>query len=194
MAPAHKSSTTNRKTKVFIAFDENDRKNYLTGFRKRKKERQHKAKKMLEEKLKKERREIRKEKRELLKTMVQESVIPEDIKQLLEPKVFDMDSHTVTVTDISEVDLSGRDGLRLGINKAVREDKDTEETPEDQAVVEGMEAKKKKIVEEKLRNRMKKANDLQQRLKAKQKKKHVPRGESDPKSRKDKMSRKKKRK
>ncbi|XP_014770691.1 nucleolar protein 12 [Octopus bimaculoides] len=193
MAPRNKASNTNRKTKVFIAFDENNRKNFLTGFRKRKKERQNKAKKMLEEKLKKERREIRKEKRELFKTMARESAIPEEIKHLLDPKVYDLDNHTVTVTDISEVDLSGQDGLRLGVNKALRDEKEPAETLTDPSEENTDEkVKNKKIFEEKLRNRIKKANDLQQRLKAKQKKKHVPRSDLDPKSRKDKMFQRKK--
>ena len=40
----------------------------------------------------------------------------DDIDEV-ETSVVDLPSHTVTVSDISEIDLAGHSGLRLGINK-----------------------------------------------------------------------------
>lgn len=40
----------------------------------------------------------------------------DDIDEV-ETSVMDLPSHTVTVSDISEIDLAGHGGLRLGVNK-----------------------------------------------------------------------------
>lgn len=177
-----KKCAKNRQTKLFISFDENARREYLTGFRKRKLDRKRKAKQKLEEKLKDERREIRKEKREIYRTMMQNYKEAPEIKHLVDPKVFDLEQHTVTVTDVSEIDITGQDGLRLGVNKGSIVNKLDEKKIEDSEEENEENAKKRKFHEEKLRHRINKANDLQQRIKAKQKKKHKPRDPNDPKS------------
>ena len=43
--------------------------------------------------------------------------IEQDVKEFIKPEILDLPQHTVTITDISEVDLAGHDGLRLGQNK-----------------------------------------------------------------------------
>lgn len=183
MGPQKKpQKSKNRETKLFISFDENSRREFLTGFRKRKKERQRKAKQKLEEKLKEERREIRKEKREMFRTMMQNYKVAPEIKHLVDPKEFDVDEHTVTVTDVSEVDITGQDGLRLGVNKGSVVNKHDEGKSEEAESETEADIKNRKYHEEKLRRRIKKANDLQQRIKAKQKKKHKLRDPNDPKS------------
>ena len=42
-------------------------------------------------------------------------VVPE-IQHLVEPEVFDLPEHTVTIADIGEVDYVGKSGLRMGLN------------------------------------------------------------------------------
>eukprot|EP00056_Hartaetosiga_gracilis_P006222 m.94380 g.94380 ORF g.94380 m.94380 type:complete len:119 (+) comp12412_c1_seq1:246-602(+) len=51
----------NRRTKLVVTFDEDDRKEYLTGFHKRKLQRQEKARKDLEEEAFKLRKEAKKQ-------------------------------------------------------------------------------------------------------------------------------------
>ncbi|GFR97989.1 ribosomal RNA-processing protein 17 [Elysia marginata] len=56
------------------------------------------------------------------------STVPE-IEQLVKPEVFDLPEHTVTISNISEVDFVGKSGLRLGQNTGFdkKEDADEEE-------------------------------------------------------------------
>ncbi|XP_067672458.1 nucleolar protein 12-like [Haliotis asinina] len=120
----------NRKTKHFLVFDEKARAEYLTGFRKRKAER----KKYYEEKVKKrmidERKALRKQTREIMKKrMKQQQVftVPE-VEHLVDATEFDLPNHTVTITDIADVDFSSEGGLRLGQNMASDEIDEDEET------------------------------------------------------------------
>jgi hypothetical protein len=39
--------------------------------------------------------------------------IEQDVKEFIKPEILDLPQHTVTITDISEVDLAGHKGLRL---------------------------------------------------------------------------------
>lgn len=39
-----------------------------------------------------------------------------DVKEFVKPEVLDLPEHTVTITDISEMDFTGHNGLRLGQN------------------------------------------------------------------------------
>ena len=39
-----------------------------------------------------------------------------EIESLVETKTFDLDTHTVSITDVSEVDYVGKSGLHLGNN------------------------------------------------------------------------------
>ena len=57
------------------------------------------------------------QKREMFRSTMQNYKVAPEIEHLVNPKVFDMDQHTVTVTDVSEIDITGQDGLRLGVNK-----------------------------------------------------------------------------
>ncbi|KAL7633823.1 UNVERIFIED_CONTAM: hypothetical protein RMT77_015779 [Armadillidium vulgare] len=60
----------NKKSKLHIKFDENDRRDYLLGFRKRKLERKEKAKLQMAEMMKKEKKEIKKKRIELINKMI----------------------------------------------------------------------------------------------------------------------------
>lgn len=52
----------------------------------------------------------------MMKSKVDNQPSVPEIQHLLDPTVYDLPSHTVTVTDVSEVDLTGKDGLWLGQN------------------------------------------------------------------------------
>ncbi|KAK6171083.1 hypothetical protein SNE40_019343 [Patella caerulea] len=111
----HKSKK-NRETKLILSFDETRRRDYLTGFRRRKKERQTHYKEKLENKIRNEKKEFRKEAKELMsKAHLEPDMLP-DVEDLVKPTVVDLPEHTVIITDITEVDFSGGCGLRLGKN------------------------------------------------------------------------------
>ncbi|KAK3090874.1 hypothetical protein FSP39_015395 [Pinctada imbricata] len=105
---------------------------YLTGFRKRRKERQQKAKEEKELQMKRDKKELKNQRRELLKRSQDykgkkgKELPAIDLEDVTEPTVLDLPDHTVTITDISEIDLAGHNGLRLGQNQAAIE-KDEDE-------------------------------------------------------------------
>merc|ERR1711963_356547 len=88
-------------------FDEKARLEYLKGFQKRKIER----KKIL--------KQVRDSQKDAMRK--QPVVIPE-IQDLVEPEVYDLPDHTVTISDIGEVDYVGKSGLRLGLNSTDKAD------------------------------------------------------------------------
>lgn len=69
----NKMKKTNRQNKLHIKFDPEDRRAYLTGFQKRKKERREKAFKKLQEDLKAEMKQIKKDRKDIVKKMIQQS-------------------------------------------------------------------------------------------------------------------------
>ncbi|XP_070579949.1 nucleolar protein 12-like [Ptychodera flava] len=103
----------NRQNKFHLVFDEENRKDFLTGFRKRKDERRKKARQDAEKKLKEERSQIKKEKRKFVREKLQNldrtSTSYKALDRLLnaseEPVVYDHPEHTVTVTTITDVNL-----------------------------------------------------------------------------------------
>ena len=110
--PANKKrkKNKNRLTKVELKFDETNRTEYLTGFRKRKNQRKEKAKQDNERLVKEARSRIRKkaneEKKKKLEVIIQKfdeiSKTNDDelTKFELEKQVFEDDSTTVTVAAI----------------------------------------------------------------------------------------------
>ena len=42
-----------------------------------------------------------------------------DFEHIVEPKVYDLDSHTVTVTDVSGVDFAASAAFKLGTNQVI---------------------------------------------------------------------------
>ncbi|ESO84764.1 hypothetical protein LOTGIDRAFT_236121, partial [Lottia gigantea] len=111
-----KFTRKNRETKLLLVFDEKRRREYLTGFRRRKKERQNYYKEKLENKIRNERHEFKKETKEFLSKAHLEPDTKPEVEELIEPTVVDLPEHTVTITDIAEIDFSGGCGLRLGKN------------------------------------------------------------------------------
>nr|XP_045585506.1 nucleolar protein 12-like [Procambarus clarkii] len=99
----------NRKNKLHIKFDIEDRREYLTGFQKRKRERREKAHKQIEEDLKNEMKNIRKDRVQLIKKMIYNNQeMPESDNDDEEDNV---ENNNVTVTDCGSatVEISGID-------------------------------------------------------------------------------------
>ena len=100
----------NRETKVELKFDDKDRTEYLTGFRRRKNQRKEKAKQDNERLLKEARDRIKRKAREEKKKKLEEIMesfdkISKENKDGLteyemEPQVFEDESTTVTVAAI----------------------------------------------------------------------------------------------
>lgn len=98
-----------------LVFDEEKRKEFLTGFHKRKVQRRKAAVEEIKTKIKLEQKKMREERhKEYMKMLKErEEALEEadEIERLVTSKtesiVFDHPSHTVTVTTISDLDLSG---------------------------------------------------------------------------------------
>uniref|UniRef100_V5IJY0 Nucleolar protein 12 n=1 Tax=Ixodes ricinus TaxID=34613 RepID=V5IJY0_IXORI len=102
--------------KIHLIFDEDERRDFLTGFQKRKKERQKKAQEELKARVLEEKRRLRAEKREVLQKLLEDRPLPcsEDDG---EPVTYDMADHTVTVTSLD----SGQQFLADRLDEAVKE-------------------------------------------------------------------------
>ncbi|KAL1767551.1 Nucleolar 12 [Sigmodon hispidus] len=104
-----------RRPRLVLSFDEEKRREYLTGFHKRKVERKKVAIEELKHRLKQEQKKLREERhQEYLKMLAErEEALEEadELEQLVTAKTesvqYDHPNHTVTVTTISDLDLSG---------------------------------------------------------------------------------------
>ncbi|XP_066292216.1 nucleolar protein 12-like [Branchiostoma lanceolatum] len=108
----------NKKTKVALVFDEDARREYLTGFKKRKDFRRKRAKEEFDNRVKNEMKRMKAKKKQWLEErMVQIPKFPDLDDVETEQKVIEHPGHTVTVTTIADLDLTDRGGLGLGTNK-----------------------------------------------------------------------------
>ncbi|XP_060074862.1 nucleolar protein 12-like [Ylistrum balloti] len=128
-----KKAPKNRKTKKVLVFDETARLEFLTGFRKRKNERRKKAKDDKEIQLKEDKKELKRQRRELIEKSFyfkgkSKQKAPE-LDEIGKPTVTELPEHTVTITDISEIDMVGHSGLRLGQNQFEEEQDATTSPP-----------------------------------------------------------------
>uniref|UniRef100_A0A8C6LZV4 Nucleolar protein 12 n=1 Tax=Nothobranchius furzeri TaxID=105023 RepID=A0A8C6LZV4_NOTFU len=105
-----------RENKCVINFNEDDRQEYLTGFHKRKVERRKAAVEEIKRKIKEEQSRVREERhKEYVKMLKERREALEEAEDDLENAVisktesiqYDHPNHTVTVTTISDLDLSG---------------------------------------------------------------------------------------
>ncbi|XP_006118991.2 nucleolar protein 12 [Pelodiscus sinensis] len=104
-----------------VIFDEDSRREYLTGFHKRKVERRKVALEEIKRKLKEEQRKLKEERhKEYLKMLTEREEALEEADELehlvtsqTESVSIDHPNHTVTVTTISDLDLSGARQLGL---------------------------------------------------------------------------------
>jgi len=101
-----KRTRKNKQTKTAIVFDAEARKDFLTGFRKRKNERRRKAKEQLQRELQEEIKRAREKARNRLERANEfdrnHSVLP-DIEHLLPSVVNETKTHTVSVTHIDSL-------------------------------------------------------------------------------------------
>lgn len=122
-----------RRPRLVLSFDEEKRREYLTGFHKRKVERKKAAIEEIKQRLKQEQKKLREERhQEYLKMLAEREEALEEADELerlvtakTESVQYDHPNHTVTVTTISDLDLSGARLLGLPLP----EQGDQEEAP-----------------------------------------------------------------
>ncbi|KAL0992977.1 hypothetical protein UPYG_G00101730 [Umbra pygmaea] len=109
-------SGSKKREKCVVMFDDSERQGYLTGFHKRKVERRKAAVLEIQNKIKEEQKRVREERHKEYLKLLQErkEALEEDEEDELEDVVtsttksvqYDHPNHTVTVTTISDLDLS----------------------------------------------------------------------------------------
>ncbi|NXN36859.1 NOL12 protein, partial [Rhinoptilus africanus] len=122
-----------REGRLVVTFDEERRREYLTGFHKRKVERRKAALEEIKRKLKEEQRKMKEERHQEYLKMLSEREEALDEADELEHLVtsrtesvnIDHPNHIVTVTTISDLDLSG--ARQLGLTTPVEKSDGSEE-------------------------------------------------------------------
>ncbi|XP_060760166.1 nucleolar protein 12 [Neoarius graeffei] len=137
----------NRGRKCVIMFDDKDRNEFLTGFHKRKVERRKAAVEEIKNKLREEQKRLREERqKEYLKMLKERREALEDADELddvitstTESVQYDHPNHTVTVTTISDLDLSGARLLQSLTNQAAgASDEDEDKRGDEEEKVEAL--------------------------------------------------------
>ncbi|XP_074552935.1 nucleolar protein 12 [Halichoeres trimaculatus] len=132
-----KPGSKKRENKCIVMFDDKDRQDYLTGFHKRKVERRKAAVAEIRKKIKEEQVRVREERhKEYIKMLKERTEALEEAEDDLEDNVtsmtesvqYDHPNHTVTVTTISDLDLTGAHLVGLAGDNAdgVSEGEETE--------------------------------------------------------------------
>ncbi|XP_034045737.1 nucleolar protein 12 [Thalassophryne amazonica] len=108
-----KPGTKKRENKCIVTFDDKDRQEFLTGFHKRKVERRKAALSEIRKKIKEEQNRLREERhKEYMKMLkerreaLEEDELEDMITGTTESVQYDHPNHTVTVTTISDLDLT----------------------------------------------------------------------------------------
>ncbi|XP_054163587.1 nucleolar protein 12-like [Oppia nitens] len=121
-----------KRPKLELTFDSDDRKEYLTGFQKRKSERKIKAKHELELKLKEDKKRRKQQQKERLAKLYDSQLpVPDDIQELLPAEAtvsYELPQQVVNITTFDAQQLSGSLGLTLGRNKKSVKKADNEVT------------------------------------------------------------------
>ncbi|XP_050030466.1 nucleolar protein 12 isoform X1 [Dermacentor andersoni] len=118
-----KKRSKNPPKKIHLVFDERERRDFLTGFQKRKKERQKKAQEKLKQQAQEEKRRLKAEKREILQRLLGDKPVAgssADVEREEQPVTYDMPDHTVTVANLESSDLYG--DVHIGSNQAADDD------------------------------------------------------------------------
>uniref|UniRef100_A0A0A9X614 Nucleolar protein 12 n=3 Tax=Lygus hesperus TaxID=30085 RepID=A0A0A9X614_LYGHE len=119
----------NKKTKVHLVFNEDARRDFLTGFHKRKLQRKKKAQEELQELLKAEKKRIKLEAKEQYKKLVHSyKPIPELEEQFA--KEYDVEGTTVSVLEL-DTDLLAETNFLIGRNRGQIEDTTVKEEEEE---------------------------------------------------------------
>ncbi|KAM4902117.1 nucleolar protein 12 [Sylvia borin] len=129
----NKKGPGGREGRLVVTFDEERRREYLTGFHKRKVERRKAALEEIKRKLKEEQRKMKEERhQEYLKMLSEREEALEEADELehlvtsrTESVNIDHPNHIVTVTTISDLDLSG--ARQLGLTNPVGESEEVKE-------------------------------------------------------------------
>lgn len=159
-----------KRKKITLVFDEKKRREFLTGFRRRKLERKKKAQEELQKQLKEERKKIKQEAREQYKKLLSHRDIPE-IQNLLSQQEYETEGHTISILELNVADLAENKAL-IGENKGVNEEDEDEkqnnENSEDNEDIIGMWLNEKKIKEPKqstVNNQITNKKDLKKTIK-----------------------------
>lgn len=140
-----------RRPRLVLNFDEEKRRDFLTGFHKRKVERKKAAIEEIKQRLKQEQKKLREERhQEYLKMLAEREEALEEADELdrlvtakTESVQYDHPNHTVTVTTISDLDLSGARLLGLPLpEQAARQDSE-EEAPSKEQLTRALPRKSK---------------------------------------------------
>ncbi|XP_014893214.1 nucleolar protein 12 [Poecilia latipinna] len=135
-----KPGSKKRENKCVVMFDDKDRQDYLTGFHKRKIERRKAAVEEIKKKIKEEQSRVREERhKEYTKMLKEREEALADAEDELEDAVisttesvqYDHPNHTVTVTTISDLDLSGAHLFRPATSDADEEKEDNNKEEEE---------------------------------------------------------------
>ncbi|XP_056262552.1 nucleolar protein 12 [Pseudoliparis swirei] len=138
-----KPGSKRREKKYIVTFDDKGREEYLTGFHKRKVERRKVAVSEIRKKIKEEQIRVREERHtEYIRVLKERTDALEEAEDELEDVItgqtesvqFDHPNHTVTVTTITELDLTGAHLLGPVANQ-VDEDGNDEETGKERGEV-----------------------------------------------------------
>ncbi|XP_061158332.1 nucleolar protein 12 [Syngnathus typhle] len=130
-----KPGSKKRENKCVVTFDDKERAEYLTGFHKRKVERRKVAIAEIRKKIKDEQNRVRQERhKEYIKMLKERQEALEESEDDLEDVItnttesvqFDHPNHTVTVTTISDLDLTNNHLLERVTNKVNGEPKEND--------------------------------------------------------------------
>ncbi|XP_012528532.2 nucleolar protein 12 [Monomorium pharaonis] len=142
-----KPKQSKRRKKITLVFDEEKRREFLGGFRKRKLERKKKAQEELQQQLKEERKKIKQEARDRYKKSLSNQVLPE-VEELLSRNEYDLEGHTVSILELNVAELAEGEKW-IGENKIVEEKEEQEDNESDHCnddnddEIEGMSLQKK---------------------------------------------------
>ncbi|CAG9861467.1 unnamed protein product [Phyllotreta striolata] len=145
--PKDSKKQSGKKNKIHLVFDEKERKEFLTGFHKRKLQRKKEAKEKFLNTLKEERKRIKAEAKESYKKLlVSHRPIPE-LEDFLSEKYED-EKVTVKVVELSKNEIAKQNNW-LGENQTTYENEDAQEESEEEEdssnELPGMELKPKRI-------------------------------------------------
>ncbi|KAF4799101.1 TRIO and F-actin binding protein [Turdus rufiventris] len=146
----NKKGPGGREGRLVVTFDEERRREYLTGFHKRKVERRKAALEEIKRKLKEEQRKMKEERhQEYLKMLSEREEALEEADELehlvtsrTESVNIDHPNHIVTVTTISDLDLSGT--RQLGLTSSMERTDGSEEDKGEEVVNKPVRAMPKK--------------------------------------------------
>ncbi|XP_019966305.1 nucleolar protein 12 [Paralichthys olivaceus] len=135
-----KPGSKKRENKCIVTFDDKERQDFLTGFHKRKVERRKAAVAEIRKKIKEEQSRVREERHKEYMKMLKERTdaleeadddLGDVITSTTESIQYDHPNHTVTVTTISDLDLSGAHLLGPAEDQVNGESKDEEKKEEE---------------------------------------------------------------